>query len=133
MDGDGFWICDEILNIMEGVQVDKDRAEKGTDCCSVDGGSCEGNGGDVGDHCVFAFGRKNHQRAKNAILYLNISNIMISSNPPTLPQQLEYNAASTKQQGAEAYSFAAEPRAVQQRKKYRDPNELDGKGQYINA
>jgi hypothetical protein len=59
---------------------------------------------------------------------------MISTNHPALQQQQpEYNAESTKQQGAEAYSFAAEPRPVQQRKKYRDPNEVDAKGQYINC
>ncbi|KAJ3217944.1 Radial spoke head protein 3 [Dinochytrium kinnereticum] len=38
-----------------------------------------------------------------------------------------YDPASTRQAGAEAYSFASEPRAVAaSRKKYRDPNEVMG-------
>ncbi|KAI8906754.1 radial spoke protein 3-domain-containing protein [Gorgonomyces haynaldii] len=44
---------------------------------------------------------------------------MISAANPPLPGA-KFNPESTKQQGAETYSFAAEPRAAQQRKKYKD-------------
>lgn len=49
---------------------------------------------------------------------------MISTNNPPSQTQALHN----KEQGADAYSFAAEPRAVQQRKKYRDPNEAEPEG-----
>lgn len=55
---------------------------------------------------------------------------MLHSNPPPLPhQQASFNANQQKNHGGEAYSFAAEPQTVQQRKKYRDPSENDPKGQ----
>ncbi|KAI8927500.1 radial spoke protein 3-domain-containing protein [Entophlyctis helioformis] len=60
--------------------------------------------------------------------------MLASKNPPGLPNAAApaaFDPSSTRQQGADAYTFAAEPRALQQRKKYRDPNE-DQKGPHVN-
>eukprot|EP00842_Homolaphlyctis_polyrhiza_P004156 jgi/Hompol1/4741/HPOL_000498-RA len=50
--------------------------------------------------------------------------------PGAAPAAFDPN--STKQQGGDAYSFAAEPRAVQQRKKYRDGNDSEQKNIPVN-
>ncbi|KAJ3111867.1 Radial spoke head protein 3 [Phlyctochytrium bullatum] len=58
--------------------------------------------------------------------------MLSTANPPSLPKTQTmveearmYDPASTRQAGADAYTFASEPRAVAaSRKKYRDPNEL---------
>ena len=49
---------------------------------------------------------------------------MISANnPPALPSSKQFNPEATKQKGADAYTFNAEPRGIQQRKKFRDEAE----------
>ena len=49
------------------------------------------------------------------------------SNTQQQLTEANFDPESTKQQGADAYTFSAEPRAVQNRKKFRDVNEAEQK------